>query len=504
MCRLCNPNTPELPCPISGHFSTAAPGSVQKQQTQTPVQQAQAYQPQAQQTNVPEGLSDGSRRILIKGGIVMSMDDAVGNLAKGDVLIENGKISAVAANIDAADAVVVDAAGKIVMPGFVDTHHHQFETALRSQLANAILINDGRPMNASNYYETMLQTFSMVYRPEDVYISELYGGIAQLDAGVTTVMDVSQIHHSPEHSDAAIDGLRDAGRRAVFGYFEGWGDNAKYPDDAARIRKQYFSSDDQLLTMVMGGEIYLPGYEKAWQIGRELDLPIAAHIVGTFGMAPTFDELAKAGQFASDNIFIHMTGMSDLAWQAAADSGVHVSLAVPIEMHMRHGAPPIQKALDLGMSFSLSTDVECTMTADFFTQMRGLVTLQRMLVNEKALAGEEYPDLLNASQAIHTATMGGAKGLRLDSKIGSLTPGKEADLIMLDADAINVAPLNNAPGAVVTLMERSNVDTVFVAGRVKKWQGELPGFDMNRLRSELEASRDYLFEAAGIERDLFA
>jgi cytosine/adenosine deaminase-related metal-dependent hydrolase len=507
MCRLNNPNTPEHPYPIHGDdikasaagdttaaAMTAAPGSAQAQQTNT----------QTTIKSMPEALSDGSRRILIKDGIVLSLDDAVGNFAQGDVLIENGRITDVAANIDATDAVVVDAAGRIVMPGFVDTHHHQFETALRSQLANAILINDGRPMNAANYYETMLQTFSVVYRPEDVYISELYGGIAQLDAGVTTVMDVSQIHHSPAHSDAAIAGLRDAGRRSVFGYFEGWGDASKYPDDAARIRKQYFSSDDQLLTMVMGGEIYLPGYENAWRIGRELGLPIAAHIVGTFGMAPVFDELAKSGKFGADNIFIHMTGMSDMAWQTAADQGVHVSLSVPIEMHMRHGTPPVQKALDLGMSMSLSTDVECTLTADFFTQMRSLITLQRMHVNEKALAGEDYPDLLSAAQAIHTATMGGARGLKLDSKIGSLTPGKQADLILLDANAINVAPLNNAPGAVVTLMERSNVDTVFVAGQVKKWRGELLGFDLNRLRSELEASRDYLLETAKIERDLFA
>ena len=108
----------------------------------------------------------------------------------------------------------------------------------------------------------------------------------------------------------------------------------------AASREEHFSSDDQLLTMVMGGEIYLPGYERAWEIGRELGLPIALHVVGTFGMAPTFDELAEAGQFGEDNIFIHMTGMSDMAWQRAADAGAHVSLAVPIEMQMRHGMPP--------------------------------------------------------------------------------------------------------------------------------------------------------------------
>ena len=93
--------------------------------------------------------------------------------------------------------------------------------------------------------------------------------------------------------------------------------------------------------------------------------------------------------FGPDNIFIHMTGMTDDAWQAAADAGAHVSLSVPIEMHMRHGTPPIQKALDLGMSLSLSSDVECTMSADFFTQMRALITLQRMQANEAALGGAE-------------------------------------------------------------------------------------------------------------------
>ncbi|WP_248304530.1 amidohydrolase family protein [Breoghania sp. L-A4] len=453
---------------------------------------------------LPEGLGAPGRRILIKGGVVLSMDPAVGNFESGDVLIDGARIVEVGANIDASDAVVVDASGKIVMPGFVDTHHHQFETALRSQLADGILINDGRPANAQNYYDTILQKFSMAYRPQDVYINELFGSIAQLDAGVTTVMDVSQIHHSPEHSDAAVDALRDAGRRAVFGYFEGWGDRAKYPGDAARLKEQYFSSDDQLLTMAMGGEIYLPGYEEAWRIGRELDLPIALHVVGTFGMQPTFDELGAAGKFGPDNIFIHMTGMSEDGWKYASDAGAHVSFAVPIEMHMRHGTPPIQTALDLGMSISLSTDVECTMTADFFTQMRSLVTLQRMFVNEKALAGEDYPELMTTMEAVRTATMGGAQGLRLDSKTGSLTPGKEADIILLDAEAINVAPLNNAAGAVVTLMERSNVDTVFVAGQVKKWKGRLLGFDIERLKAELAASRDYLFEAAGIERDLFA
>lgn len=452
---------------------------------------------------MPQGIGAPGRKTLIRGGHVMSVDKAVGNFPVGDVLIEGKKILAVGARIDAPDAAVIDATGHVVMPGFIDTHHHQFETALRSLLADAILVNDGRPESAANYYEWMLQKFSLHYTPDDVYVSELFGGLAQLDAGVTTVMDVSQIHHSPDHSDAAIQGLRDAGRRGVFGYFEGWGEKAQYPADARRIRAQHFVSDDQLLTMVMGAEIYLPGYEAAWDLGRELGLPLAMHIVGTFGMAPTFDALAQAGKFGPDCIFIHMTGMSDLAWQAAADAGSHVSLSTPIEMQMRHGVPPIQKCLDLGMLPSLSSDVECTMTADPFTQMRSTITLQRMFANDLALNGKDYPRLMAAADVIEMATLGGAKGLKLDHKAGSLTPGKEADIVLLDATALNVAPLNHVPGAVVTLMERSNVATVVCAGEVRKWQGRLLGHDLAKLRAELEASRDALFERAGVPQDLF-
>jgi cytosine/adenosine deaminase-related metal-dependent hydrolase len=132
------------------------------------------------------------------------------------------------------------------------------------------------------------------------------------------------------------------------------------------------------------------------------------------------------------------------------------------------------------------------------------MTLQRAFANEKALAGEkEVPSLLTSRDVIRFATLEGARGLKLDRKTGSLTPGKEADIVLLDATAINVTPLNHVPGAVVTLMERSNVDTVMVAGKLRKWKGKLLDADIARLRSELEASRDYLFQAAGVPRDLF-
>jgi len=463
---------------------------------------------------MPEATGRAGRRYLIRGGSVMSMDPRIGDFPRADVLIEGKKIVAIAANLNAGDATVIDARGRIVMPGFIDTHHHQFETVLRSFLADGILLPDGTPGSVINYFEYILQKFAPVYRPQDVYINELFGGLAQLDDGVTTVLDVSQIHHSPAHSDAAIKGLMDAGRRAAFGYFESAGAVAgnQYPRDARRIKRQYFSSEDQLVTMVMGGEIYLPTYTEAWSIGRDLGLQVAAHILSPFGMRPTFDDLASANQFRSDNLFIHMTGMSDMSWQKVKDAGAQVSLAVPIEMNMRHGMPPILKLMSLGMEPSLSVDVECTLTADFFTQMRSTMNIQRALVNQMILDSSTdpwpspppgTPPLLTSRDVLRYATINGAKGLRLDRKTGSLTPGKEADIIILDATAINVAPLNVVPGAVVSLMERTNVETVIVAGKVRKWKGKLLDVDLPRLRQQLEESRDYIFTKAGVPQNLF-
>jgi 5-methylthioadenosine/S-adenosylhomocysteine deaminase len=465
----------------------------------------------------PEDHGQRERRYIIRGGAVMSLDPQVGDFPQADVLVEGKKIVAVGPNLKASGAAVIDARGRIVMPGFIDTHHHLFETALRSFLADGILINDGTPAGLINYYEYILLKFAPVYRPEDVYISELFGSLAQLDDGVTTVHDISQIHHSPEHSDAAIQALMDSGRRAAFGYFESAGGvpGNQYPDDAARIKQQWFASDDQLVTMIMGGEIYLPGFERAWEIGRELGLMVAAHIVAPFGMGSTFDALATAGQFGSDNLFIHMTGMSDASWQKVKDAGVHVSLTAPIEMNMRHGLPPILKTLGLGIQPSLSSDVEVTLTADFFTQMRSAMNLQRALVNQMiidsgAASGNPYPPppagtpkLLTTRDVLRFATINGAKDLRLDHKTGSLTPDKEADIIILDATSINVAPLNHVPGAVVSLMDRTNVETVIVAGKIRKWRGQLLEANLSKLRSKLEASRDFLFGAADIPQDVF-
>src|SRR5262249_8282550 len=203
-----------------------------------------------------------------------------------------------------------------------------------------------------------------------------------------------------------------------------------------------------------------------------------------------------------------------------------------MEVRGGYGSGAIDKMQQVGMAAgtpfepSLSVDVECTMTADFFTQMRVAMNLQRMAVNQMILeqkattqievANDAFyppnqwptpitgtPPLLTTRDVLRYATINGAKALRLDNKVGTLTPGKEADIIVLDATALNVAPLNQVPGAVVSLMDRTNVETVIVAGKVRKWRGQLLDVDLRRLNQQIVASRDYIFSAAGIPQDLF-
>jgi cytosine/adenosine deaminase-related metal-dependent hydrolase len=438
-----------------------------------------------------------ARKVLLKGGIVMSLDLAVGDFAKADVLIEGKKISAIASDLSAAaqGAVTVDATDMIVMPGFVDTHHHQYETVLRSLLADGNLgvFNDA----PKNYMSVIQQILTPAYKPEDAYISELVASLSQLNAGVTTTIDLSQVSHTPAHSDACIQGLKESGRRAVYSYSAGITGTA-FPQDITRIKTQYFSSNDQLLTLALNTGTNADH----WRLARSVGVPITSHIVGDrFG---SLEDMGKKGLMGPDNEYVHCTQLNETVWKMIQETGGKVSIAPAIEMQMRHGMPPFQKALDHGIRPSLSVDVECNMSADMFTIMRSAFTLQRALVNERAVNGEkDLPKLLTCRDVIEMATVEGARVAHLDSQIGTLTPGKEADITMLATDRVNVFPMNNVPGTVVTMMDTSSVENVFVAGQVRKWRGRLVGVDLARIRRQIEQARDGLLARANYKKDMF-
>jgi 5-methylthioadenosine/S-adenosylhomocysteine deaminase len=413
-------------------------------------------------------------RVLLKGGCVLSLDPKIGDFDTADVLIEGSRIAAVAPNLTAT-ATIIDASNTIVMPGFVDTHRHMWQGALRNSLPNGLLPD----------YSRDILGVRGIMRPEDVRIGDLVTALGAINAGVTTVLDWSHIGNSPEHTDAAIDGLRASGIRAVYGFGAGVGPASQYPNDIRRLRKQHFSSPDQLLTLALAGGMSA----NEWAIARDVGAPISVHAGGSLA------GLEKA--LGPDVTYIHCVTFTDGAWKLVAGSGGHVSIACPIEMGMGMGVPPIQQALDHGIRPSLSVDVETEIPGDMFTQMRSVFSLQRMLASTPQATGKPRPALLTVRDVVEFGTIAGARANHLDRKVGTLTPGKDADIVMLRTDAINVMPFNNAFGAVVLAMDTSNVDTVFIAGKVVKQNGRLVGVDLDRIRRDAERSRDYVAGKAG-------
>lgn len=424
----------------------------------------------------------GASSTLLKGGRVLSLDPSVGDFEKADVLIQGTKIVSVQPNIRAS-AKVIDASNMIVMPGFVDTHRHAWEAPLRNILPNGTL---------ADYTRDITGTARAAYRPEDAYIGDLVTALGAINAGVTTMLDWSHIGNSPEHTDAAIRGLKESGIRGVYAFGGGApGPSNQFPQDIRRLRKQYFSSEDQLLTLAMAA-----GVNPAdWAVAREVGAAITVHVNAANQLMPIADAVK------SDVTCVHANNLTEAEWQLVARAGAHISVACPIEMEMGHGIPAIQPALDHGIKPSLSLDVETEMPGDFFTQMRAVFTLQRMQRLARERAGEKnLPPLLNVREVLEFATLQGAKDNRLERKAGTLTPGKEADIILLRTDQINVMPVNNAYGAVVLGMDTSNVDTVFIAGKLLKSKGRLVGIDMARITRLLNQSREYLISRTGLGR----
>jgi cytosine/adenosine deaminase-related metal-dependent hydrolase len=472
-------------------------------------------------------IGDGrKRRILLRGGVVLSLDPKIGDFERADVLVDGKTIAAVAPNVPAGDAEVIDCAGTIVMPGFVTTHHHQYETLQRSLIPDGLLQGAwpqesygstvqnvwtaGRILDPQNPSNVIWDLGRVPYDPEDCYISQLVACLSEITEGITCGTDTSQANHTPEHTDAMVKGMMDSGRRMVFDYSGGIDRSAQgipfeFPGamkdttkGIGRLSKTYFSSRDQLVTLGLAGS---PGPASAgasytgWQLARSFGALINIHVVGNPMTIVNAAADSRNGADWSDVTFIHCTRWTKQAWEIVRDRGAHPSVAVLIEMQMRHGMPPMQEALDHGILPSLSPDVDTNMTTDAFSLMRGAFCLQRALANELAFPesnprGLPVPQAVTSRQVIEMATIAGAAANRILDKVGTLTPGKEADIIVLDARTINTWPMNNVPGTVVTMMNPRHVRDVLIAGKVVYWKGRLVGWDVDRLLRQIEQARD--------------
>jgi 5-methylthioadenosine/S-adenosylhomocysteine deaminase len=441
-------------------------------------------------------------KVLLKGGTVLSVDEDVGDLLTGDVLIDGDRIAGVEPNIDA-DAERVDCTGKIVIPGFVDTHRHTWEAAIRNCAPNATL---------DDYFVEVLDTFAPLYRAEDVYASNLAGSLECLNAGITTLVDWSHINNTPDHPDAAIRALQETGIRAQYAYGSANTSLEKYwffsseaipGDDVRRIKDTYFASGDGLLTMALATRG--PGFtqdqvvQSEWSLARDLGIPITVHVAmgrlaGRYAMVEQLDRLGLLG---SDTTYIHCCYFGEHEWRRVADTGGTISIAAQVELQMGHGWPPVNKSYQFGLRPSLSIDVVTTVPGDMFTEMRAAFGAERARVNAVVWeADTAVPEtMLKARQMLEMATINGAHVAGLEDRVGSLTPGKQADVVVIDATAINVAPVHDPVAAVTLSADVSNVEHVLVAGEFRKRDFQLLA-DVDRARSLVENSRNYLVEAA--------
>ena len=439
---------------------------------------------------------DSNHRILLKGGTVISMDPKVGDLVQGDVLIEGKKIAAIAPTLDAAGAQVIDAHDTIILPGFVDCHRHSWEAPLRR-------INPNSPTLA-DYINATHVSFAKAYRPQDHYAANYLTAIGCIDAGITCVIDNSHNSRSADHSDAAVEALIHSGVRAV--HASGppnageWAH--QWPQDLERLQKKYFSSTDQLVTLRMFSGVSRDN----WALARKLGLRITTEFQGPQAAA-LLDPLAQDKLVGSDNTFNHCGALPEKTWQIFVDTGATINVCPRSDAQyaLGEGLCALQAAWNHGIKPGFSVDNETSYSTDMFMEMRVAFYLQRAIAQNRRFSGDPNPPKpLMVRDVLFCATIGGAHCAGLDDKIGSLAPGKEADLIVIRADDINLYPSNNAVGTVVQAAERSNIDTVIIGGRLRKYRGNVVGLDMRRMKAMVDESRSHLFAAVGYRPDVFA
>ena len=439
------------------------------------------------------------RALWFRGATVVTMNADLGDLSAGDVLVHGSRIVAVGPDLEehplTKQSVPIDCAGMILCPGFVDAHRHCWQTAFRRMIADADL---------DEYVATTHGGMALHYAPEDMHVGTLASTWSALHSGITTVLDFSHNSRSGSHSDAVMDAYRASGIRAV---------HASAPPNAGQWEEQWpadlerllalpgVGSHDDLISLRMGLDIKrVRPVEMLLSYARDLGLSITFDGVLGPRASEEIEMLADAGLLGPDITLIHCTDVAPRLWDCFRDLGVRVTLATTSDEHIgiAHGNPPIQTAIDHHLPLSLSTDVEVTLAGDMFTQMRSTLMTQRMHVAHRRFAGDDHaPPMLTNREALTMATANGADHVGLGQSVGRISVGYQADLLLLRAEDVATMPLNNAIGTIVQGVDASHVDSVFVGGRVRKWNGRLVGVDPDALRVDLYASRDRIANAVG-------
>ncbi|NNE85887.1 MAG: amidohydrolase family protein [Alphaproteobacteria bacterium] len=422
-------------------------------------------------------------KIHFKGGSVVTMDPKVPNLEVGDVLVEDDKIAAVGVDLAVGDdAQVIDASGMIIMPGLVNAHIHTWQTGLRGIAGN---------WTGTNYFRAIHAGLALFFKPEDIYIANLVGALNQINSGVTTLVDWHHNNPTPDHSDAAIDGLEEAGVRALFLHGSAKPDakpgqkhHSEIPmsrSEVERLRKGRLSGDNELLSMglaVLGPQMSVNDVVlEDFRLAREFDLIASLHHSGAEMVGPQGYEYAAKEGLISDKInIVHGNALTDSDLKLLVDNGATFAVTAEVEMQMAYGDPLTGKLREFGVPVAIGSDVECVYAPDMFASMRITLQLERHehSMRHYAQTGEKpHPIPVTTGEALSWATINGAKMAHLDSAIGSLTPGKQADITLLRKTDLNLAGISDATNRIVMHANPGNVDTVMIAGEIKKQNGQM-------------------------------
>jgi len=444
---------------------------------------------------------------LIKGATIISMDDKVGDLAHGDILIDGARIAAVGPSISADDAEVIDGAGRIVIPGLINAHMHTWQTALRGVASNWTILE---------YFHHMHAGLATKFRPDDLYIATLMGALNQINCGATTLVDWCHNNPTPDHTDRAIDGLIESGIRAAF--FHG----SPKPDpkpgqkpfwevphpraEVDRLRKGRLSDEHGLVTLGMAilGPHYST-YEVAvsdFELAREYGLIASMHCAGGEARVPDgWDRLRRAGLLGDNNNIVHGQTLSDEQLKFMLDQGVTFSLTPETEMTQGHGFAITGRLLKQGGKPTLGVDLESGISGDMFTVARMALGAQRAMDNaESRRTAGKLPDTssIHCREALAWITVEGARMLKMEDRIGSITPGKQADLVVIDASQLNMWPVHDPVTTVVMQTSLANIEHVLIAGDFKKRDGKLLYAQLEPRKRDLRESGRRILSEIGL------
>jgi 5-methylthioadenosine/S-adenosylhomocysteine deaminase len=449
------------------------------------------------------------RRLLLTGGTLVTMDRSLGDLRRADLLIEDDRIAEIAPHVEVEECVVLDASGMIVMPGLVDAHRHLWYSAIRGLAMDATL---------NEMVVSMWPALAAQYTPEDLYAATRAGALDALEHGITTVLDWCHVINSPEHGPEAVRALREVPIRAVFAYgasmdrkldeYAGQTEHDDSWEPARALRRNELSADSGLLRMALalqGPEFTtLEISRRDIEVARQLGLPMTMHCGIPTG-APsrrTIAQLAEAGLLREDMQFVHCCATADEEFVSLAAAG-GVAVACPMaELGMGMGQPPVGRMRDAGLRPAVGADAVCTASGDQFDEARTALFSERGR-HARAITGQgrpvENPSQLGltAREALEAITIGGARACWLEDRVGSLTPGKQADVIMFSATDLNLSPLSDVIGMLVCSAHGRDVDTVIVAGEIVKRDGRIVGVDERSVHDGLLATRDRLFASQG-------